>query len=64
MQAGIESLDVFGALNTVDALADGDIMKWESICQMRYEKVYVKLLLNKAKAEYQEKYTDIMKSKR
>lgn len=48
-------------MNTVDALAGGDILKWESIQQLPYEKVYVKLLMNKTSADYQEKYHEIIR---
>lgn len=31
--------------------------------QLRYEKVYVKMLMNKVQADYQAKYFDILKKK-
>jgi hypothetical protein len=50
-------------MNTVDALCNGDILKWESILQLPYEKVYVKLLMNKATNKYQERYSEIIRRK-
>ncbi len=63
VRAGIKSLDKYGSMNTVDALAEGNIMNWKNVMQMSYEKVFVKLMMNKDVAQFQEKYYDLMKKK-
>ena len=44
VQAGIKKLDVFGDLNSIDALAQGDILKWDAIQELPYEVVFTKLM--------------------
>ncbi|QEC79062.1 hypothetical protein [Mucilaginibacter ginsenosidivorax] len=58
-RAGIQSFEKFKYINTINALADGDITKWDIILNMPYERVLTKLLLNKTEAEYQKRYGDI-----
>jgi hypothetical protein len=40
--AGINELDEMGNVNLIDALADGDILKWELIKDLPYEKIFDK----------------------
>ncbi len=42
--AGISELDALGAINTVDLLAQGDILKWNQIRALPYGQVFEKLL--------------------
>ncbi|WDF79667.1 hypothetical protein PQ469_06560 [Mucilaginibacter sp. KACC 22773] len=58
-RAGIQSFEKFKYINTINALADGDITKWDTILNMPYERVLTKLLLNKTEAEYQKRYGEI-----
>jgi hypothetical protein len=58
--AGIKNFEPFGVINTVNSLAGGDVLKWESIMQLPYEKYFTKLLLNKVESEYQKKYQKLM----
>jgi len=58
-RAGIQSFEKFRYINTVNALAGGDITKWELILAMPYERVLTKLLLNKTEAEYQKRYGEM-----
>ena len=59
-QAGAESLNKFGILNTIDSLANGDILKWGEVESLPYEMVYTKLLLNKEKAAVERNYNQII----
>ncbi|WP_165304989.1 hypothetical protein [Pedobacter sp. SYP-B3415] len=56
-------MDKYGLLNSVDVLAGGDIARWNDIMRMRYEKVFVKLMMNKDLVNYQERYAEIMRKK-
>ena len=42
--AGIRTFEKFNYINTVNALAGGDITKWSLILAMPYERVLTKLL--------------------
>lgn len=55
LQAGINKLDQFGLLNTLDNLAKGDILKYDSIRELRYNVVFDKQYLEVTKAEIEKK---------
>ncbi|MES2807042.1 MAG: hypothetical protein V4619_00355 [Bacteroidota bacterium] len=61
-KAGIQSFQKFKYINTVNALAGGDITKWNEILNMPYDRVLTKLLLNKTEADYQKRYSDLLKA--
>jgi hypothetical protein len=63
MQAGIKELDVLGDINTIDSLAGGDILKWESIRDLPYSEVFNKLLKNTIEARINKKLVEINKQK-
>jgi hypothetical protein len=63
-KAGIGSFEKFRYVNTVNALAGGDITKWAAILQMPYERVLTKLLLNKTEAEYHRRYNELVNAQR
>ena len=67
-QAGIDTFNKFGVMNTVNSLAGGDVLKWELVKQLPYEMYLTKLLMNKTESEYQKKYSKLLeqenKSKR
>jgi hypothetical protein len=59
-KAGIQAFEKFKYINTVNSLAGGDITKWTEILNTPYERVLTKLLLSKAEAEYQRRYSELM----
>lgn len=61
-RAGIASFSRFGYYNTVNALAKGDITRWDAILLMPYNKVLTKLLMNKVEAAYNKKYDALYKA--
>lgn len=63
-KAGIQTFEKFKYVNTINALAGGDITKWDTILNMPYERVLTKLLLNKTEAEYQKRYNEILQAQR
>ncbi|MGN6181029.1 MAG: hypothetical protein ACTHNW_17740 [Mucilaginibacter sp.] len=63
-KAGIQAFEKFKYINTINALAGGDITRWDIILNMPYERVLTKLLLNKTEAEYQKRYSEILQAQR
>jgi len=55
LQAGINKLDKFGLLNTLDNLAKGDVLKYDSIRELRYNVVFDKQYLEVTKSEIEKK---------
>jgi hypothetical protein len=59
-KAGILSFEKFTFYNTINTLAGGDLLKWDEVMNLPYEKVFLKRLMNKTDAEFQKKYQDLM----
>lgn len=59
-RAGISSFNMFGIINTVDALAEGKLWRYEDVLKMDYNTIYAKMLRNKTESVYQENYRKIM----
>lgn len=59
LQAGINNLDKFGTNNTLDNLAKGDILKYDSIRQLPYNVVFDKQYLETTKSEIEKKLAKI-----
>ena len=56
VEAGIQSFDLYGAANVLETLSGGDVLKWEDVKGLSYDTVYVKLLMNRDKREYEKNY--------
>lgn len=63
LEAGIESLQKFGRMATVDTLAGGDLLKHNLIIEMPYSRVFTKLYMESEKAKYHKRLFEIRKSK-
>jgi hypothetical protein len=61
-RAGIDTFTRFGYLNTVNALAAGNLCNWDTILLMPYTKVYTKLLLNKTEAAFNKRYEELVRA--
>lgn len=59
-RAGIAKFQRFKYINTINALSGGDIIKWDVILNLPYDRVLTKLLLNKTEAEYQGRYGELL----
>lgn len=59
MQAGINKLDKFGLLNTLDNLAKGDITKYDMIRSTPYNVIFDKQFLEITKADIEKKLSKI-----
>lgn len=62
LQAGIQQLDVLGDINTIDNLAQGDILKWHKIRRMKYSDVFNKMLKNTIENRINKKLTELNKA--
>src|SRR6185436_1381073 len=60
MRAGIERFAEFGSMNSIDAIAMGDITKYEAVQMMDYGTWFTKMKMNKVKSEYQKKLQTIL----
>ncbi|WP_339875200.1 hypothetical protein [Olleya marilimosa] len=56
---GSERMAKFGIYNTLDALSDGDILKWDAILELKFSDVFMKLLLNKTKNDLESEMNNI-----
>ncbi len=63
-RAGIKMFDEFGIMNTVDSLAQGNILNYEKILEIDYNTVFIKLKMIKFANIYKENYSKIMSKKR
>lgn len=63
VRAGVDRLDLFGYLNTLDSLAGGNVLLYDEIRNLPYSVYFAKLLLNKEVSEYQERYRKILQDK-
>ena len=61
--AGIHKMRVYGDLTIIDQLAGGDLLKWSEVEKMPWQHVFTKLCMEKDRAEIQENYTEIMRTK-
>jgi hypothetical protein len=43
----------------INSLADGDILKWQSVLNLPYDQVFLKQYLNKTEFAYREKYNEL-----
>lgn len=58
-QAGINRLDQFGLMNTIDNLANGDVLKYDEVRKLRYNVVFDKQYRDIILKEIQEKLSKI-----
>ena len=55
-QAGINKLDQFGLMNTIDNLAGGDVLKYDKVRKLKYnvvfDKQYREIILSEISKNY------------
>ena len=61
LQAGIRELDILEDYNLIDALAQGDILKWKKIRKMPYSEVFNKQLKNTIESRVNKRLVEINK---
>lgn len=59
LQAGIQKLDQFGLLNTLDNLAKGDILKYDEIRNAPYNVIFDKQYMEVTKSDIEKKLSKI-----
>lgn len=64
IRAGIKEFSKFGAFNSIDTLAGGDITKWGKVVMLPMSDVMLKLMMNQQQYRYQKKYNEIMSKKK
>lgn len=58
-KAGIQDLQKFGDVNTLETLSGGNILLWDDIMAQSYERVFTKLRLNKDKRKFEDRYNEL-----
>jgi hypothetical protein len=61
--AGIDEYSKFGVMNTIRALAGGDILKANEVLHIDYSTVYSWLLMNKTDSTFNTKYSQVLQNK-
>lgn len=64
VRAGIDMFNQFGSMNTLDALAGGDILKYEQILLLPYNSVFLKLKMLNVQSKFKRNYEKIIKEKK
>jgi hypothetical protein len=62
--AGIGDFEKFGIMNTIDALAQGDVTKWDQVLEQPNSTIFLKRLMMAQERKYNNDYNEIMKRKR
>lgn len=63
ISAGINEMDQFGHINIIDAIAGGDVLKWEDILKLPYYKIFDKQHKNLIENKIQKKLSKIRQKK-
>ena len=58
-----QRMQKFGVLNTIDALAKEDVLRWVEIEKLPYMTVFTKLMMDKEKNDIQKELNEILKKK-
>lgn len=61
--AGIENFNQLGHFNTIDMIAGGDVLKYETVLALDYNTIFNKLFLSNLTTKFERKYSEIMKPK-
>lgn len=56
--AGINELNILGDVNLIDALAGGDVLKWEAILDLPYGTIFDKQLRDNILAKIDKKLAE------
>jgi len=60
IDAGIEGFVRFDIFNSVDMLANGNLLQWEDVLQMDYDTFFTKLCMEHEKRSFQKRYYEII----
>lgn len=63
LAAGIDKMNIFGELNTIDVLAGGDILKWDLVKSLPYKDIFDKQLKSLKESQFQKEYAKVMNNK-
>jgi len=59
--AGIDMFSDFGVMNTVKALAGGDILKYDAVTKLEYNVVFTHMVMNKVQSDFEDNYRSVLK---
>lgn len=61
--AGVNMFEEFGVMNTIKALANGNILNYEKVLKIEYNTVFNHMRMNKTESIFQENYRKVMEQK-
>lgn len=61
--AGIDELNIFGEMNTIDQLAGGDILKWNEVMKLPYQDVFDKQMMMIKHSAFDKRYSEVLRNK-
>jgi len=61
IRANAAKLNQFGWMLSIDTLANFDITKWNVVLTQSYDRVLIKLIMNRERMEYQKRYAEVVK---
>ena len=64
IEAGIHKMGAFEEYNAIDALAGGDLLKWDEVKSRPYQECFVKLMKNKVEGEISKKYQKLLSGRK
>lgn len=62
--AGVDMYDAFGVMNTIRAVALGNILNFDEVLKVKYNVIFLYLKMNKTDGIFQENYRKILERKR
>lgn len=63
VRAGIDMFEEYDVMNTIKALAKGDILKYEAVLEVEYQVAFIHMAMNKTQAKFEKNYREILKAK-
>lgn len=62
-RAGIDNFNEYGVMNTIKALAKGDILKYDAVLEIEYQVAFIHMAMNKTQMDFDKEYSAILKNK-
>ena len=62
--AGVKVFEQFGVFNIVDALAQGDVLRWDAVLQIECATVLIKMKLDQERNKFEQRLQKVYDNKR
>jgi hypothetical protein len=64
VEAGVRMFEQFGVMNTIKALANNDVTKYDDVLKIEYNTIFVTMRMNKTQKDFNENYRKIKERNR